>query len=186
VIHTSNVYDAQRALYERRRLAVLSNIISAIGQQPAFACENRRVVNGGYPVMSRQRYNLTAVVDRDRIRQHDHSAAKHIGEVVNDMLDVVCIARPAAMTCTPIDGAAVSMFANSTFCVLHRIVEDCNAADRGATCLNGSNDLPPTAYSIAANPLTLPPGRAKVTAMLLATGSVTCTKTIGTIAVICR
>ena len=58
-------------------------------------------------------------------------------------------------------------------------------ATRGAISLSSSSHLPPSASSLTAKPVTLPPGRGKLATKPLPTGSATVAKTIGMVRVCC-
>ena len=55
----------------------------------------------------------------------------------------------------------------------------------GAICLSSSSHFPPMPYSKLVNPVTLPPGRARLLTKPAPTGSGTCANTIGTVRVAC-
>ena len=55
----------------------------------------------------------------------------------------------------------------------------------GAISLRSSGHLPPKLYSSAVKPVTLPPGRAKLSTKPAPTGSATSANTIGTLRVAC-
>ena len=56
---------------------------------------------------------------------------------------------------------------------------------RGAICLSSSSHFALKPYSNCMNPVTLPPGRARLSTKPAPTGSGTCTNTIGTVRVAC-
>ena len=60
---------------------------------------------------------------------------------------------------------------------------DLDLTVRGAISFNSSTHLPPIEDSKSANPVTLPPGRARLVAKPLAIGSATFTNTIGIVCV---
>ena len=86
----------------------------------------------------------------------------------------------------PSDGAADWMAPNCPIpeaMVASRRTATCLTS--GAICLSTSSHFPLKPYSNARNPVTLPPGRARLETKPAPTGSMTTTNTIGTVRVAC-
>src|SRR5215471_4347902 len=87
----------------------------------------------------------------------------------------------AAIASTAKEGAAAlkELSQNSAYVAAAGLNTIVTLATRGAISLSSSSHLPPSASSLTAKPVTLPPGRGKLATKPLPTGSATVAKTIG-------
>src|SRR6516162_7954036 len=117
-----------------------------------------------------------------RHRRHDQTAIRGARECSDGTLDLGRVVHPTGRTSTPNDGAAAWITANWAFPpgpAAFRVTAA--RVTRGAISFNSSNHFALMAYSNKVNPVTWPPGCARLSTRPAPTGSTAFTNTIGTL-----
>src|SRR5262249_6563560 len=168
------------------RLPVQGAEIGPIGNQAAGGDEGAFEVDRRELMPCSKRNNQIAINERSPARSHNQTAIRGLRERRDDALDLAGV--------RPVDRGHLSLERR------RHCLDDANEATPaglpasrmtaaratpGAICLSSSTYFPLMLYSKVMKPVTLPPGRARLSTKPAPTGSPAIGKTIGTVRVVC-
>src|SRR5262249_30355958 len=146
----------------------------AIGNQAATSGVVAVGVDRGQSVAGRERDNQLAMNRRRRNRRHDQTAIRGARECSDGTLDLGRSCTPTGRTSTPNDGAAAWITANWAFPAAWitanwafppgkaAVRRTAARVTRGAISLSSSSHFAAMLYSNKVNPVTWPPGCARL------------------------